>query len=212
MNKQELIKRAKAGDYYERPTLVYDKHLSWLMDYVPTLGSGKMVEAGCARGGCLAICHAANPDLNIIGLDSWEAMPPITEGKDDPEKCNPWVGTMTCGVIGDVKKNYDILGANDTNLTLLKGWLEDTIPANIELFEDLDILRIDTDHYKSIKFCLDYLYPKLKTGGVIIFDDWFFNPKGVQGAAIEYFKENNLTMPELKMHSNNFGPTYFFKP
>jgi O-methyltransferase len=212
MNKNELITRAKAGDYYERPTLVYEKHLHWLWDYVATLDGGKMVEAGCARGGCLAVCHASNPKLNIIGLDSWEPMPEINPEKDDASKCNPWVGTLTCGEITDVKKNYNILGADDTNLTLLKGWLEDTIPANIELFDNLDILRIDTDHYNSIKFCLEHLYPKLKKGGLIIFDDWYFNPKGVQGAAHDYFQSINVPMPSYSEHTPSFGPTYFFKP
>ena len=63
---KDIIKKAKLGGHYERTTLVYDIHLNWLMDYVTNLGNGKMVECGVARGGCIALCHIANPDLQII--------------------------------------------------------------------------------------------------------------------------------------------------
>jgi hypothetical protein len=204
-----IVRKAKEGDYYTRTTLVYDVHLEWLMNYVPKLGNGKMVECGVARGGCIALCHKANPDLQIIGLDSWEPMPEITE-KDDTEKCTPWVGTMTSGQIEDVKKSYEKLGASDENLKLIKGWFDDTIPANIDLFDDLDILRIDSDFYESVIFCLRQLYPKLKSGGLVILDDWHFNPKGVRAAVNEYLDEIGYK-PNIQVHTNGAGPAYFYK-
>ena len=209
MNYKNLINVAKSGDYYTRTTLVCPIHLEWLMNYVASLGEAKMVECGVARGGCIALCHKANPELVIIGLDSWEPMPKPTS-KDDLKKCSPWAGTLTCGKIEDVEKNYKKLGSSMKNLTLLKGWLEDTIPDNMEIFEDLDILRIDTDLYSSVFFTLENLYPKLKPGGLVILDDWHFNPKGVRGATNDYFKKNNIE-PEIKVHIKGRGPAYFFK-
>jgi len=44
-NFNSLIKKAKEA------TLVYDKHLEWLLPYVEKLGKSKMVELGVARGG-----------------------------------------------------------------------------------------------------------------------------------------------------------------
>lgn len=207
-NYSSVIQKAKAGGYYTKATLVYAPHLNWLMNYVSGKGDIKMVECGVARGGCLALCHYANPDMKIFGLDSWEPMPEITD-KDDAAKCSPWVGTMTCGKIEDVQKSYDLVGASSKNLKLLKGWIQDTIPENQKLFDDLDILRIDTDFYESILFCLRTLYPKLKSGGLVIFDDWYFNPKGVQSAAKEFFEEAGIN-PQLQQH-DNVGPVWFFK-
>ena len=204
---KNIIKKAKSGDYYTKTTLVYNIHLEWLMNFVENKGEIKMIECGVARGGCLALCHIANPEMKIYGLDSWEGMPEITE-KDDFDKCNPWVGCVN-GKIEDVAKSYGLLGASDKNLTLIKGWIQDTIPKNLELFEDLDILRIDTDFYESIIFCLKTLYSKVKKGGLIIFDDWHFNPKGVQGAAKEFFHEIGIN-PSLHKHDNH-GPVWFFK-
>lgn len=206
-----IIRKAKAGDYYTRTTLVYDVHLKWLMSYVANRGKIKMIECGVARGGCLALCHYANPEMEIFGLDSWEPMPNITD-RDDAKKCQPWVGTMSSGKIEDVQKSYDLLGASSKNLTLIKGWIEDTIPKNLDLFENLDILRIDTDFYESIIFTLQALYPKVKSGGLIILDDWHFNPKGVQGAVNDFFQSNSINPAINKHHTNKeAGPAWFFK-
>lgn len=209
MNYRQKINLAKSGDYYSRATLVSPKHLEWLMEYVAKIKNGKMVEAGVARGGCIALCHLANPDLKIIGLDSWEPMPAATD-KDDKSKCDPWTGTMTCGKIEDVAANYNKLGASSENLILLKGWLEQTIPNNIELFDDLDILRIDTDLHSSVYYCLQSLYPKLKVGGLVILDDWHFNPKGVRSAVADYFG-NKLDTLEIRTHEQERGPAFFYK-
>jgi len=208
-NFTQAIKTAKAGGYYTRLTLVYDVHLKWLMDYVSKLDTGKMIECGVARGGCIALCHLANPNMKILGLDSWEPMPDITE-KDDEKKCKPWVNTPSSGKMEDVYKTYQKLGASTQNLTLIKGWLEETIPQNKELFEELDILRIDTDFYSSIIFTLRNLYDKVKSGGLIILDDWHFNPKGVRCAVNEFFEERGIN-PEMCIHKDGAGPAYFYK-
>jgi O-methyltransferase len=207
---RNIIRKAKEGDYYGRTTLVYDVHLDWLMDYVAKLGDGKMIELGVARGGCLALCHVANPDLQIFGLDSWEPMPNITE-KDDAKKCSPWVNTPTSGKMEDVEKSYKKLGADSKNLTLIKGWFDKTVPENIDLFDELDILRIDSDFYESVIFCLRQLYPKLKDGGLVILDDWHFNPKGVRSAFSEYFAEIGQELPQVSVHTEGAGPAYFWK-
>ena len=209
MDTEGLIKIARSGDYYSKSTLVYDAHLRWLMSYVSKLEGGKMVECGVARGGCIALCHKANPDMEIIGLDSWEPMPDISE-KDDAEKCKPWVGTPTSGKIEDVKNSYQKLDASDKNLTLIKGFFESTIPENIHLLENLDILRIDSDFYDSIIFCLRHLYDKVNGGGLVIFDDWHFNNKGVKAAMDEFFEERGIS-PEIHIHTRGAGPAYFFK-
>ena len=51
---------------------------------------------------------------------------PDCSDKDDIE-CKPWVGTESSGKIEDVEKSYHHLGADNTNLSLVKGWLEDAL-------------------------------------------------------------------------------------
>ena len=211
-NYTNLIKKAKKGNINTRATLVYDKHLAWLLPYVEKLGKSKMTELGVARGGCIALCSKVNHELTVIGCDSWESMPNITE-KDDKSKCSKWVGSKW-GTIEDVYETYKKFNAPTDKLTLLKGWFEDTLPKNLELFNNLDILRIDCDFYKSVKYCLDMLYDKVKSGGLVIFDDWSFNPKGVIGAFHDFLKSRNIPIEsiKIKVHAKGAGPGYFFKP
>lgn len=208
----DLIKKAKEGNLNTRSTLVSPKHLEWLLPYVKNLGKGKMVELGVARGGCLALCGKINPQLIIIGCDSWEGMPNITK-EDDENKCKQWVGSKW-GTKEDVYKTFKKFNAPTDNLILLKGWFEDTLPKNIDIFNDLDILRIDSDFYNSVKYCLDMLYDKVKVGGVIIFDDWHFNNKGVKKAFQDFLNNRNINIKdiEIKVHEKGRGPSYFFKP
>lgn len=207
-----LIQQVKKGSTFERLTLVYDKHLEWLLPYVKKLGKAKMTELGVAKGGCIALCSKVNPELEIIGCDSWEGMPEITD-KDDKNKCEQWVGSKW-GTKEDVYQTYKLLNAPVDKLTLLKGWFNDTLPKNINLFDNLDILRIDSDFYESVKYCLEMLYDKVKPGGLIIFDDWHFNPKGVRGAWNDFCISKNITANSIKIfiHTDGAGPGYFFKP
>lgn len=111
----------------------------------------------------------------------------------------------------DVYHTFKKLKASTDNLTLLEGWFEDTLPNNLDLFDDLDILRIDSDFYKSVKYCLEMLFDKLKPGGIVILDDWHFNPEGVRKAVNEFLKSRNLS-PKIYTHTKqNAGPAYFYK-
>lgn len=206
------IRKAKEGSLFERATLVYDKHLEWLLPYVEKLGKSKMVELGVAKGGCIALCSKVNPELEVIGCDSWEGMPEITD-KDDKNKCEQWVGSKW-GTKEDVYQTYKLFNAPVDKLTLLKGWFNDTLPKNINLFDNLDILRIDCDFYVAVKYCLEMLYDKVKPGGLIIFDDWHFNPKGVRGAWNDFCISKNIPFQNIKItsHTVDKGPVYFFKP
>lgn len=210
---QDLILKAKKGNNYTKLTMVYNKHLEFLLPYVESLGpTAKMVELGVAKGGCIALCNKANPNLEVIGCDSWEGMPDITD-KDDVSKCEKYVGVKWAS-IEDVYNTYKILNVPTNKLTLLKGWFQDTLPKNIHLFDNLDILRIDCDWYESVKYSLEMLYDKVKTGGLVIFDDWNFNRKGVECAFNDFCISNNIPINNIKIitHTEGMGPGYFYKP
>jgi len=210
MNVEETINLLKK----QKPsrTLVSPVHLSWLMNHIENLSSAlphKMVECGVARGGCIAMCSKKNPNMIVIGLDSFQRMPEITS-QDNEKKCKPWVGSEN-GKAADVYASYSMIGADTKNLKLLEGWFEDIIPENIHLFDDLDILRIDSDFYKSVKYCLEMLYDKVRPGGVIIFDDWHFNPDGVRTACAEFLQSRDIKVDVIP-HEQGRGPAYFVKP
>jgi hypothetical protein len=84
-----------------------------------------------------------------------------------------------------VRKNLLSTGYPADQLVFIKGMVEDTIPANQP--DALALLRLDTDWYDSTKAAINYLYPKLSPGGVLIIDD-YGHYRGQREAVDEYFR------------------------
>ena len=72
------------------------------------------------------------------------------------------------------------------NFSLIKGWFQDTVPTWEE--RPIAVLRLDGDLYESTKICLEYLYPMLSKGGILIIDDWDLS--GCVQAFDEYFEKH----------------------
>ena len=136
------------------------------------------VECGVAKGGCLAMMKFTSGKNNkIFGLDSFEGMPDITkEDIGDYNKSCPkvWVNVPLCNGINDVYNTFDKLNLNIDNVTLVKGYFQDTlqIQENIDNIGEIAVLRLDGDWYESTKICLEKLYDKVIDGGIIIIDDY----------------------------------------
>jgi len=195
----KLISKAKI----KKLTMVDTKHITWLVKFVSQIKEGKMVELGVAKGGVLALCSRANPNLEVIAMDSWEKMPSIT--KEDQQEHKKYEGVAWASK-EDVIKTYCILRAPQEKLTLIKGYFEDTIPKNLDKLNNITILRIDCDWYVAVKYVLEQLYSKVIIGGLVIIDDYHWNI-GCKKAVDEF-------LPNLKYYQhykNNFGPIYFFK-
>lgn len=84
-----------------------------------------------------------------------------------------------------------------SNIKTVKGWFEETLPE----FDcpDISLLRLDGDLYNSTYVCLQHLFPKVVSGGVVIIDDW--NLPGCQAACKEYFELIGFT-PDWKFISD----------
>ena len=70
------------------------------------------------------------------------------------------------------------------NYTLIKGWFQHTVPL-WDAPNGISVLRLDGDLYDSTMIPLQYLYPQLSKGGILIIDDWGL--KGCRDAFEEYF-------------------------
>jgi hypothetical protein len=86
----------------------------------------------------------------------------------------------------EVEKHF----LNSKNVKLIKGWIPDVFITLPE--EKWAFVHIDVDLYKPIKDSLNYFYPRMSKGGVIINDD-FGSPlfPGAAKAWDEFFKEKN---------------------
>ena len=161
-------------------TLVSKERLINLYNHCSNFKDTKysFVECGVAKGGCLAMMkYCSGINNKIFGFDSFEGMPDIIDkdisnyNKSDP-KC--WIGKSLCDGINSVYTTFDKLNLDMNNVTLVKGFFQNTlqIQENIDNISEIAVLRLDGDWYESTKICLEKLYDKVIENGVIIIDDY----------------------------------------
>lgn len=159
-------------------TLITEDRLKELVRIIDLTPSGLCAEIGVYKGGSLKYMSDKHRDREFWGIDTFEGLP----GKDwnNSEPHNP----------GDF---------NDTSFEVVKEYLKDNkkvsliqgyFPACIPLHEYGEItfsfVHVDTDFYQSVKNAIEYFYPLLKPGGIMVFDDYQWdNCPGVKRALDE---------------------------
>jgi O-methyltransferase len=136
----------------------------------------------------------------VIGFDSFEGIPYATEH----DATQPAIGEIdrtklgllqTTGVsahsLESVIQNFESWGVSLNNVSLVRGWFEDTVKVRSKYIDSIALLRLDGDLYRSTLECMQHLFPKLSKGGVLIIDDYelsgcakaihkFINPKQIK--------------------------------
>lgn len=174
--------------------------------------TGSFVECGIAAGNNLAaMCKAGR---HGYGYDSFEGIP--WAGPKDTEQ--PGIGSVSMidpskiGVLessgitshsmDQVKVNMEKWGIS--NYSLVKGWFQNTVP---KWLGEIAVLRLDGDLYDSTYVCLQYLYPSLNEGGILIVDDWRLG--GCRQAFEDYFSGRSMEgRPKMILDD---GVTYWQK-
>lgn len=135
------------------------------------------VFAGMSMHFVAEFCNA-----RFIGIDSFE-------GVSDP-------GTYDTDYFKTVKLDIPIDYAKRTtknikNIELYKGW----IPDIFNQIEDLEYcyVNIDVDLYEPTKNSIEYFWPKIVPGGVLICDDYgSYKTIGARKAMNDFFGQENL--------------------
>jgi O-methyltransferase len=159
---------------------------------------GDLAECGVWRGGSMMAAaltlRALGDTSRILYLyDTFEGMSAPSqrdvsfEGrgadwllKQEPRETGIWCYAS----LGDVRANLLSSGYPANKIVLVKGKVEDTIPATLP--SDLSLLRLDTDWYESTHHELIHLYPRLNHSGILIIDD-YGHWQGARAAVDEYF-------------------------
>jgi O-methyltransferase len=158
---------------------------------------GDFIECGVAAGSQIGAMQQAMLDKQISrtiwGFDSFEGIP--FAGINDTEQ--PGIGEIDKNKIGvlettniasysqeDVLKNFQLWNLPTNNLKLIKGWFENTIEPTSKEIKEIAMLRLDGDLYSSTYVCLEHLFEKVVSGGIIIIDDW--NLTGCQKAVKKF--------------------------
>lgn len=158
-------------------TLITSDRLSTFRTLKPWLPDGLIAEVGVYKGGSLKLLGQLFDDRPVLGFDTFEGLPK-----------EQWVESETHepGEFNDTTyEEVQEFTAECPNIVLVKG----LFPLSAEQFEDytFSLVHVDTDYYLAVKACIDWFWPRMIPGGVIVFDDYGWeNCPGVKQALGEF--------------------------
>jgi hypothetical protein len=143
---------------------------------------GLILEFGVRHGN--SINQLAKLTTSIVhGFDSFEGLP--TEWHNESKK-----SYSTKGIIPKVEKN----------VTLYKGWFEDTLPEfSKNHSEPIRLMNIDCDLYSSTSTILKILAAQIQSGTILIFDEYIGN---------EHWKEDEFKAFQEAINFNQWKYEY----
>lgn len=154
---------------------------------------GDVVECGVWRGGSAKLLRDTlieeKSDKQLHLFDSFEGMARVDTAEDRHD-----VGDFRDTSLDHVRQFVTGSLASDADnvVQFHKGWIPDTFAG----LEDMKICfaHIDLDLYQSILDALTFIYPRLSSRGVIVFDDYgFASCPGARKAVDEFFSDKSET-------------------
>lgn len=148
---------------------------------------GDVIECGVWRGGSAKLLHdiirERAPEKCLHLFDSFEGMAKTDAALDSHE-----AGDFRDTSLEHVKDF--VVGSNqsDDGVRFHKGWIPDSFAG----LEDLRpcFVHIDLDLHQSIQDALAFVYPRMVSRGVIVFDDYgFASCAGARRAVDEFFAD-----------------------
>jgi hypothetical protein len=133
-----------------------------MVELANSVPDGCFVEVGVFCGGsAFHLYQIAKRDNRALHLfDTFSGMPFMHEGDAFPE------GHFNPGGVDKVKQYVP-------TAIYHVGIFPDTLPADLD---NIAFCHVDCDQYQSVKDCITYLWPKMVTGGIMLFDDTLMIP------------------------------------
>jgi O-methyltransferase len=132
---------------------------------------GDIIECGVWRGGASIFARGVLAALGVTDrkiwvADSFAGLPaPSHEIDSDLSKLKELAIPLE-----QVKHRFERYGLLDNQVDFIPGWFGNTLAG--APVERLSILRADADIFSSTVDILSALYPRLSSGGYVIFDDY----------------------------------------
>ena len=98
------------------------------------------------------------------------------------------------------------------NVSLIEGDVTKTLPKFFaeNPYSAFSIVNIDLDLYGPTKLALEFLYPRVVKGGVVILDDYAGGFPGANRAVEEYLQEQNLDV-KIQKFPYTLTPSFIVK-
>lgn len=147
---------------------------------------GDIWECGVFQGGTSImmsrLLSRLESDRAFRMFDTFEGMPDCDKTKDAHKK-----GDFSSVDLGAIKTLIKYQYAK-----IYKGFIPDTF---LGLEGKIAFVHVDVDIYKSVIDCCQFIWPRLSTGGVMVFDDYgFAQTRGGKEAVDEFFADKK-TLP-----------------
>lgn len=146
---------------------------------------GDIAEVGVYKGGSAKIISKAKGKKTLHLFDTFDGLPDPTKNDDERH----YKGRFATQV--EEVKNYL---KNEKNVFFYVGFFPKTA-APIEK-KKFSFVHLDVDLYKSTKDCLQFFYPRMNKGGVILSHDYIGTP-GVRKAFHEFLKDKPEPIIEM---------------
>jgi hypothetical protein len=137
---------------------------------------GDIAEAGVYQGGSARLICEAKGDKPLHLFDTFEGLPEVAHIDDGFHK----------GQFKESLENVKRYLVRYENVYFHKG----LIPSTFDPIKDISFsfVHLDVDLYESTLNCLNFFYPRMTEGGVIISHD-YPSAAGVKKAFDEFFKD-----------------------
>jgi len=170
---------------------------------------GDIVELGVFRGtslmswaNFLEIRNMGDRQKQVFGFDNFAGLTNLSDkdGLPDPN-FQKKEGGFDSGVFEEILRDAIKIFDNDRfipykqRVRLVKGDVKETIPRFVKENSGLRIslIHFDIDLYEATKIGLEYLFPLVVNGGVVIFDEYGIRPwAGESNAVDEYFNDKGI--------------------
>lgn len=148
-----------------------------------------MAEVGVYQGGSARIICEAKGERRLHLFDTFGGLPTLSE-KDSHFGMKYWQeGEFSDTNESKVKKFL----SKYNNVVFHKGRFPET--ADSVKDSKFSFVHLDVDLYESTKACLEFFYPRLVRGGIILTHD--YHSTGVQTAFKEYCGQHSISVLEL---------------
>ena len=183
---------------------------------------GDLVECGVWRGGAaamMALAHLGSGSKTFRQLqlfDSWKGLPE-PDGELDGTFAVEYSGGAHNGKLKPVGKCVASLDEARYLLETQVGYPSDLVHYHVGWFQEtlprtelgaISLLRLDGDWYESTKLCLEYLYPRVVKGGIVVLDDYGYW-SGCRKATDEFLQ---IQSDPIMLHHIDDTGRYFLKP
>jgi O-methyltransferase len=184
-----------------------------LMQHVGSLRNGAFVECGTWKGGMsVGMVSVGGGDRRYHFFDSFAGLPPA-QAIDGPDAAEYQEDTANPLYYDNSAAEYEPYAAlmqaqpiAPERIQIHRGWLRDTLSGFVS--EPVAVLRLDVDWYESTMACLQFLFPSVVAGGIVVLDD-YDRWDGCARAVHEYLSQTRSTA-RLRRTNNEFVP-YLFK-